>query len=105
MDQPAEAIATLDVVWSRRVGESERWLLRVGRREVEGAVGPVAIVVVDEDAEHLLEVAPVEDQEPVETFRAGGADEALRDRVRLRRSHRRPDDLDALASEDGVEVT
>ena len=35
---------------------------------------------------------------------AGGADETLCERVRLRRSYRGLDDHDALASEDGVEV-
>src|SRR6266571_6591850 len=44
------------------------------------------------------------DQEPVEALGAGGADEALGERVRLRRSHRRLDDLDSFAGEDGVEV-
>jgi hypothetical protein len=60
--------------------------------------------VVDVDAEHPLEVPPVEDQEPVEAFGAGGADEALGDRVRPRCSDRCADDLQAFASEDGVEV-
>src|SRR5260370_13302738 len=49
-------------------------------------------------------MAPVYDQEPVETFGAGGADDALGERVRLRRLDRRFDDLDAFGSEDGVEV-
>jgi hypothetical protein len=31
--------------------------------------------VVDEDAEHALKVAPVQDQEPVETLGPDGADE------------------------------
>jgi hypothetical protein len=48
---------------------------------------------------------PVEDQEPVDALRADGADEALSDRIRLRRAERRPDDLYALALEHGVEVT
>jgi hypothetical protein len=60
--------------------------------------------VIDEDPEHTLEVAPVHDQQPVEALGARGADKALRDRVRLRRAHRCPDDLDALACKDGVEV-
>src|SRR2546427_8874676 len=64
----------------------------------------VAVVVVGEDAEDALEMAPVRDQQPVEPLGAGGADEAFRDRVRPRRPHRRLDDLDALAGEDGVEV-
>src|SRR5215211_8973638 len=61
--------------------------------------------MLDEDAEHAFEMAAVEDQEPVETLRADGADEALGNRVRLWRSHRRADDLDPFASEDDVEVT
>jgi len=40
-------------------------------------VWPVAVVVVDEDAKHALEVLSVEDEEPVEAFRACGADEAI----------------------------
>jgi len=67
-------------------------------------VRPVQVVVVDEDSEHVLEVPPVEDQEPVEALSADSADEALCDRVRLRRSHRCLDDLDAFAREDGIEV-
>ena len=66
---------------------------------------PVPVVVVDEHAEHVLEVSSVHDQEPVEAFRADGADEAFGDRVRLRCSHGCLDDLDAVAGEDGVEVT
>jgi hypothetical protein len=61
--------------------------------------------VVDEDAEHALEVAPVHDQEPVETLGPGRTDEALDDRVRPRRPHRRLDDLDAFAGKDGFEVS
>jgi hypothetical protein len=64
----------------------------------------MAVVVVEEDAQDVLEMTPVHDQEPVEAFGAGGADEALCDRVRLRRSNGRLDDLDAFACEDGVEV-
>jgi hypothetical protein len=65
----------------------------------------VAVVVVDEDKEHSLEVAPVENEEPIETLGADGADEALCDRIRLGRPDRCPDDLDAFAVKDGVEVT
>jgi hypothetical protein len=65
----------------------------------------VAVVVLDEDALHSLEVAPVEDEEPVEALGAGGSDEALGDCIRLGRPDRCPDDLDAFAAEDGVELT
>jgi hypothetical protein len=80
------------------LGQGIGWL-------VERAVWPVAVVVAGEDAEHTLEVTPVHDREPVQTLRAGGADEALGDRVRLRRPHRRLDDLDAFACKHGVEIT
>ncbi len=105
VDQSAEPISTLDMDWSRRRDKAERWLIRIWRREVERAVRPVAVVVVDEDAKHALEVSLVDDEEPVETLRADGADEALGDGVRFRRSNRRPDRLDPFAVEDRVEVT
>jgi hypothetical protein len=65
----------------------------------------VAVVMVDSAPKHSLEVAAVEDQQPVEAFGAHGADEAFGDRVRFRCSHGRADNLDAFASEDSVEVT
>jgi hypothetical protein len=67
-------------------------------------VGSVRVVVVDEHVEHMQEMAAVEDEEPVEAFSVGGADEALGERVRLRGAHRCLDDLDVFASEDGVEA-
>src|ERR671938_1200818 len=65
---------------------------------------PVAVVIVDDDLEHPLEMTAVEDQQPVAAFGADGANEAFCDGVRLRRSHRRADDLDPFASEHDVEV-
>src|SRR6266540_1015009 len=61
--------------------------------------------MLGEDVEHQFEMSAVEDQQPVETLRSDGADEALGNRIRLRRSHRRADDLDPFTSEDDVEVT
>jgi hypothetical protein len=69
------------------------------------SVWPMAVVMLEEDAEHPFEMAAIEDQEPVETLRSDRADEALGNRVRLWRSHWRTDDLDPFASEDDVEVT
>ena len=66
---------------------------------------PMAVVVVDVDAEHLLELSPADDQDPVEAVAADGADPALGERVRLRRPERCADDLDAVALEDLVEDT
>jgi hypothetical protein len=64
----------------------------------------MAVVVMDEDAKDTLEVASVQDQEPVEALGADGPHEALGDRVRLRCTNRRLDDLDAFVAEDSVEV-
>jgi hypothetical protein len=45
---------------------------------------PLAVVVVDKDAEDVLKVAAVEEQQPVETLSTDRANKPLRDRVRLR---------------------
>jgi hypothetical protein len=47
---------------------------------------PMAVVMVDIDTEHLLELSPADDQDPVEAVAPDGADPALGKRVRgLRR--------------------
>ena len=66
---------------------------------------PVAVVMVDVDAEHLLELSPADDQDPVEAVAADGADPAPGERICLRRPKRCANDLDAVASEDLVEDT
>ena len=64
---------------------------------------PMAVVVVDVNPKHMLELSPAYDQDPVGAVPPDGADPALGERVRSRRAERRADDLDALASEDLVE--
>ena len=64
---------------------------------------PMAVVMIDVDTEHLLELSPADDQDPVEAVPADGADPAFGERVRLRGPERCADDLDAFASEDLVE--
>src|SRR2546422_9286539 len=71
--------------------------------QVERAMRPLSVVVVDEDPEHPLEVAPVENQQPVQTLSTHRADEAFRERVCLWCPHRRLHDPDAFAAEDLVE--
>jgi hypothetical protein len=51
----------------------------------------------------MFEMSAADDQEPVETLVADGADESLRVGVRLRRLHRRVDDRDSFAAEQLVE--
>jgi hypothetical protein len=69
-----------------------------GGSEVERPVRLVAVLMRDEDAEHLLEMSSAEDQEPVETLGTDSADEALGDRVGLWRPSRSSDDLAAFAA-------
>src|SRR6266849_439809 len=66
---------------------------------------PLRVVVVDVDAERPFEVAAVEDQQPVEALRADRSDEALCDRVCLRRPHGSLHGPDAFAAEHFVEGT
>src|SRR5436190_12928978 len=100
VDEATEPVAAVDLAPARY-----RILLGFRRAELEPTVRPLGVVVVDVDAEHTLEVAVVEDQQPVETLRADGSDEALRDRICLRRAHGRLHRPDAVASEDLVEGT
>ena len=46
---------------------------------------PVSVVVVDVDAEHLLELSPTDDQDPVEAVASYRADPALSERLGKRR--------------------
>ena len=64
---------------------------------------PFAVVVRDVETKDALEVAAVEDQQPVEALRADGAHEPLGDRVRLRRPYRRPHDPDPFAAKEFIE--
>jgi hypothetical protein len=57
---------------------------------------PVLVVVTAVDAEHVLEVAAPEDEDPVEAVGANGADPPLGKGVRVRGLNWRADDLDAI---------
>jgi hypothetical protein len=88
----------------RRRGRFERRrFATVWRQEVQSAVRPVFVVVQAVDAEHVLEVPPAEDEDPVETLSAESADAALGLCVRVRRLDRRADHPEALRAEDLVE--
>jgi hypothetical protein len=66
-------------------------------------VWALAVVVGCVDAEYGLEVAAADDQQPIETVGADGANKALGVGVRLRRADRCMDDIDPFAAEDLVE--
>ena len=61
------------------------------------------VEVPDVDAQDVLELPAANDQEPVEALPAHAADPAFGMGVRVWRSDRRPDDLDAFTTEDAVE--
>lgn len=65
---------------------------------------PMAVVMVDEDANDLLEMLAVEDQEPIQALRANRPYEPFPDTVRLRRAKRRANDLDPIALENAVKT-
>src|SRR6266516_6834803 len=65
---------------------------------------PVTVVMIDVDAEHLLELSPADDQDPVETVTSDGADPALGKRVRFRGLEGCADHFNTLAAEDLVEA-
>src|SRR5262245_64654612 len=60
---------------------------------------PVPVVMVDEHFKDPLEVLLVQNQQPVETFRADRAHQSLGDAIGLRRAKRRTNDLNPFASE------
>jgi hypothetical protein len=64
---------------------------------------PVTIVVVNEHAEDAFKMVAIRDQQPVQTLGPNGPDEAFRDRVRCRRSSRRPHHFKTGAAKDRVE--
>src|SRR5437763_15798982 len=72
VEQSAESVAAFDLSAARL------WLraCRVGREQRESAVWALAVVVGGVDAEHCLEVAAADYQQPVETLGTDGADEA-----------------------------
>ena len=65
---------------------------------------PMLVVMAGIDAKHLLELAPAEDEQPVEALSAHAADPALGVRVRVRRPDRCADHRDPFALEDVVEA-
>ena len=60
VDQSTEAGTALDVLGARRAHRLEPPVVRDRRCPVERPVRPMAVVVVDEDAEHGLEMSSAE---------------------------------------------
>ena len=67
-------------------------------------MGPVPVVVIDEDLKNPLKMLLVQDQQPIETLRTGCAHEPLGHPIRLWRLKRGTNDLNVVASEDVVKT-
>jgi hypothetical protein len=80
VDEAAEAVAAADLAGRRSVSS----LVGFWCPLFEDPMRPLAVVVVDVDAEHAFEVTAVEDQQPVETLGTHGSDQAFCGRVSLR---------------------
>jgi hypothetical protein len=91
VDEAAEEVEPVQAGYRRRwVASGYHGGARLGRLEVERAVRPPAVVAAHLHAEHTLELAAADNQEPVEALTADAADPALDVGVRVRRPARRP---------------
>jgi len=84
--------------------EASGFCLSVRVTECERAVRPMPVVMTGIDAKHVLELAPAEDEQPLETLAPHAADPALGMCVRVRRLHGCADHGDPFALEDRVEA-
>jgi hypothetical protein len=82
-------------------GWFDGWIRRL---QPERPVSTVGVVVLDVDPKDLLEVAAPDDQQLVQALGAHRPDPAFRMGVRVRRLHRRQQDLGALEAEHVVEA-
>jgi hypothetical protein len=98
VDEAAEEIVAFDRRGAWWIGSVDRF----GRPKAACSMRASAVVASRVGAEHVFEMSATDDQQPVETLGADGADEALGIGVCLWRTDRRLDDIDALAAEDLV---
>jgi hypothetical protein len=82
--QPTEAVDPLDL---RRVVESSSAEIGDGNLEIDPAVRPCCVVVLDEHLEHAFEMTFVPDEQPIETLASSRAHEPFGIRVGSRCSH------------------
>jgi hypothetical protein len=102
VNEPTESIRAENPERSRGSGEAES-RSRLWRQESQATMRTMAVVMIDVGVQDALELATIDDQDPVEALAPHGADEALGKRVRLRSLDRCSDDLDPLAAKDLVE--
>jgi len=102
VDEPSKEVASLDrTMAASRVGPT----LRIDRRaQVQSTVGPLAVVVLDVDTEHQLQVPTPEDEHPVQALCPDGSDPSLGEGVGPGSSDGSADHLGPVGAEDLVEA-
>ena len=102
MDEPSEKVAPLD---RTTAALPARLTLRIDRRaQVQSAVGPFPVVVLDVDPEHPLQVSMPEDEAPVQALCPDGTDPSLGEGVGPGSSDGSADHLGPVGAEDLVEA-
>ena len=102
VDDPTQHVVTADV--AERQGSRGHCADRCGHFESKAAVRPMLVVMPDVVAKDCFEMVTAENERPVEALFSDGPYPPLRDRVRVRRSHRCLDHLDTFAGEHLVEA-
>jgi hypothetical protein len=98
VDESIEDIAPADPHPSGSLGSG----FGIGRKKVNAPARPGPVVVIGVRGEDAQQVAPAEDQHVVEALSSNGADRALRERVRPRRTDGRLHDLESFRPQDLV---
>src|SRR5262245_53423666 len=76
----------------------------IRRRELQGPMRSMDVVMIDENRQGALEMLGTYNQQPVQALGPSGPDEPFRNSVRLRKVDRCPYDSDALRLEHGIEA-
>ena len=102
MDEPSKEVASLDRTTAARPA---RPTLRIDRRaQVQSAVGPLPVVVLDVGPEHPLQVPTPEDEHPIQALCPDGSDPSLGEGVGPGSSDGSADHLGPVGAEDLVEA-
>ena len=102
VDETTEAIPASN--GAELSGLIDSWVRGIWDGEIQAAMRPRSVVVLDIDAQHVVEMTSASDQQPIETFGPNRLDPALRHGVGLGRQDRRADDLRPFCAENVIEA-
>jgi PAS domain S-box-containing protein len=100
--QSAKAVTPQDLT-IKRAGQRTRRRCRLRRREMQSAMWPVGVVMLDEDRDGAFQIRLVQEQQPIEALCPNRAHKPLRYGICLRSPIRRSHDLDPLGAKHLVE--